>query len=353
MLLVCAWLLGLSACGAKEESAWANGFSEDNAGFDRLAVFFDFAVIQRDLEGKTFIALRESIGDAQSMEQELTELLRRKEYPRGSFEHYYVGTNGTQPERVSQTGVKSGPLREPPYHVDPGAERVELHLIDVLGAFRSFADIVAMPAGRPSASLPRDVAQRIAGHYRSDGLAFVLGVSRRMPDEPDEALPATKERIEGLRTSFLAVGYFEGATGHLVYFDAVPVGGKQEEKTFRKLFKNMNDWVPKHAETGPYFRVPPIPVYETNNDDPSDNPPFWAPDGEVLPGTGPINIMGVLRGQGGISFQSELGVRRLGNVRLPPGTPVRVIGYRSVYTKVVLRDGAVGWVPTQSVWIRK
>ena len=154
-----------------------------------------------------------------------------------------------------------------------------------------------------------------------------------------------------MREPFFAVGYFEGMTGRLVFLRKVQFRGRQDPAFFRKILRKFHSEFPK-ARTAGRFQVPPRPKFETEKKTPA-GPPFFASPDEILPGLHSINRMGILRGKGGIPFTKTPSADRLGTRLLSSETPVRIIGSRNVYTKIVLENGDIGWVPTSAVWIKK
>jgi hypothetical protein len=340
-----------SACASKSATTnWANGYTDKTAAFERIALFVDLAVVRSDASGKIYISLNESLNDAEELDDLWKTLIEEKGYEVGTHGHYFVGSYASDGMNVSLERGKAGLYKEPPYHVDPEVMRVEQLQKDVQTAIKMFSEILAEGRDSSNAAIPQDIAQRLGGNYRSSGFALAVGQVRNAENLPTKAV-LTPERISKLRTSFLAIGYFEAMTGRMVYCHKELLGGEPEIGALKRIFKTAQAPFPPARQGAARFEVPPIPKYEGIKSD--QGIPMGIPAGEILPGTDLINVIAIVKGKGGVPFTKNPLPSRLDTRLIPSGSEVRILGYQGVYTKVILQDGSIGYVPSAAVWIKK
>ncbi|MCB9477282.1 MAG: hypothetical protein H6685_10450 [Deltaproteobacteria bacterium] len=350
-LAVC--LLSVSSARADAEVLWANGFTPDNAGFDRIAVFTDFTVINEGDKGDQYVAVADSIAAGRSLDALLVETLEDAGYKIGVHDRYFVGALADTPMPLSKRLSAPLPKQDPPFHEDPSVSRVTAHLSDVDGMFRAYGRLVVQsPAALQSASLPAELTSRTAGNYRSSGLLIITGVMRPIESEIKGGgwLPPTTENLPALKAPYVSAAYFEAVTGKLVYFVKAPIEGKQKIGDFEKELKRAHKDFPE-ARVARRFAVPPMPEFDSIAKVAAAKcTPFSAPTGAAQPGF--AVRMGVLQARGGIPFRQSPD-DRFSTRMLPPGTQVKVIGYEGAYSKVVLQDCSVGWSPSSQILIRR
>ncbi len=146
------------------------------------------------------------------------------------------------------------------------------------------------------------------------------------------------------------MGYFEGMTGKLVYSNILPLGEKQKTKVLVKNLDQIHTNFPD-ARAASRFEIPPPPEYSSKSYKPAKV--IAIIPGAAEEGVLKLNYAAFLSKKGGIPFFTKPDMNHRAGFLIPTGTMVNVIGKKSVFSKVILPDGRVGWVPTDSVWVRK
>ncbi|MCC6158434.1 MAG: hypothetical protein IT350_10310 [Deltaproteobacteria bacterium] len=349
---VLAAMLTFSAgtSSAEDAPAWFNGFDEKSAGFEKVAVFVDAAVTRYLENGKVFVSKSESMSLASALDDQLDATLRKLGYAETAHAHLFSASySDVTRAHASETG-KPIVDQTAPFHLDPDVVRVAQLADDVRGAIALTADLAAgaNPAG---ATLTEESARRIAGNYRANGIAVVIAVGH-FEDKPVREFPTPDaERMRRLDAPLLAVAYYEGNSGKLVFFRRTIDWKKAKEAAVVSALKDMHDGFPK-ARVGGRFAVPPLPRFDSSKKDDDENAlAFFAQGSDVESGF-ESQRLGVIKSRTPVPFSSVPTANRNDTSMISPNTVVRIIGRHSIYVKVVLRDGRVGWVPIDSVWLR-
>ncbi len=239
-------------------------------------------------------------------------------------------------------------MKDPPYHVDPGIARLDGLTTDIREAFTQFALMIAQgQSAMESGSLPPEVAARIAGNYKSSGFALVLSVVRQIETEAENMPELSAENMQAFKSAFVAVGYFEGMTGKLVYSNILPLEAKKKTnpaKTLARFHENFPE-----ARVGSRFEVPPPTEYASSN----SSFKLIKLDAADDEGSNKVNFSAILSKKGGIPLYRRPDLNYRTEYIVPTGTMVNVIATKSIFSKVVLPDGTIGWVSTDAVWVRK
>ncbi|MBZ0271480.1 hypothetical protein K8I61_05550 [bacterium] len=317
-----------------------------------MAIVTDFAIVRREESGLTFVSLHESLDEARALDARLAGRLVELGYGAGGRQRFFVGAYASDPMRASLSEERAGPLREPPYHADPETARVPPLHAALAAIAGGLGDLAASPPETITAhNLPSDAARIVGGNYRSSGIVALFGVARRIDGEQGLDAPLTTDRVKKLRAPFLAIAFFESATGRLVYFDRTHIGGKQRLEDVENALDRLTRDFPPAATSAAAFETPPQPALTAGTEAATAATPFFAPPSEIDPAPEYAMMMAVVKGAGGVPF-SPTGEGRGATRLLIPGTPVRVIGRAGVQAKIVLRDGSVGFVPASSVYVR-
>lgn len=345
-LLTCA----AGAAIAQDAPAWFNGFDEKSAGFERVAVFVDAAVTRYLENGKVFVSKSESMSLASALDSQIDTTLQKLGYPETAHAHLFSAsyTDITRP-LASETG-KPIADQTAPFHLDPDVARIAQLASDVRNAIALTADLAA-GANPSGAGLDEESARRIAGNYRANGIAVVVAVGH-FEDKPVREFPAPDaERVRRLDAPVLAVAYYEGNSGKLVFFRRTVEWKKAKEAAVVSALKDLHDGFPK-ARVGGRFTVPPLPRFDSSKKDEDDSALAFFAQGSDVDAGFESQRLGVIKSRTPVPFSSVPTANRNDTSMIAPNTVVRIIGRHSIYTKVVLRDGRVGWVPTDSVWLR-
>ncbi len=340
----------ICGCAKPIDGRWANGFTAQSAGFEKLSVFTDMAVVGLTPRGEEFLWVAESIQDAREMDNTTVEILKSKGYAIGTHERFFIGSWCKDAYPTSFAMSRRTLMKKPPFHIDPGVGRLDELSMDIQISFRQFAAMIgdgesALAAG----SLPEDVARRIAGNYRSSGIVLILAVARRIEPENEQWPAFTTENMCNFKSPFIAIGYFEGMTGKLVYSNFLPIGKNQQTKDLTKNFEQFHMNFPI-ARVASRFEIPPPPEYTKKI--------YRAPDAISInndeeKGVTRLNFQAFISQGGGVPLYSKPDINFRVDYMSPSGTMVNVIGKKSIFSKVILPDGRVGWVPTTAVWVKK
>ena len=338
------------ACAKPIDGNWANDFNAKSAGFERISIFTDLTVVGLTPRGEEFIWIAESIQTARELDKATAEALLSKGYSIGTRERFFIGDWAEKAFATSFAMSRRTLVKTPPFHIDPGVSRLEELTTDIRVSFEHFGKMIAEGQGAlKNGCLPEVAARRIAGNYRSSGFVLILGVVRDIESEKESQTPLNAENMYDYKSPFIAIGYFEGMTGKLVYSNILPLGEKQKGKLLKKNIEQIHMNFPQ-IRAASRFEVPP--------------PPEYTGDGEliqtikVIPeyeeeGVVKLNYVAFLTKSGGIPLFDKPDMNYRNEYMIPTGTMVNVIGKKSIFSKVILPDGRVGWVPTDTVWVRK
>ncbi len=349
---VCAamFLFAANASFAQDAPVWFNGFDEKSAGFEKVAVFVDAAVTRYLENGKVFISKSESMSLATALDEQIDLTLQKLGYAETAHAHLFSASYTDVTRALASETGKPIADQTAPFHLDPDITRVAQLAADVHKALALTADLAAgaNPAGT---GIDEESARRIAGNYRANGIAVVIAVGH-FEDKPVREFPAPDaERVRRLDAPVLAIAVYEGNSGKLVFFRRMIEWKKQKEAVFASTLKDLHDGFPK-ARVGGRFTVPPLPRFDSSKkEDGDDALSFFAQGSDVESGF-ESQRLGVIKSRTPVPFSSMPTANRNDTSMIAPNTVVRIIGRHSIYTKVVLRDGRVGWVPTDSVWLR-
>jgi hypothetical protein len=345
-----AVMVCICGCVKPIDGQWANGFTAQSAGFEKLSVFTDMTVVSLTPRGEEFLWIAESIQNAREMDNTTVEILKSKGYAIGTHERFFIGSWCKDAYPTSFAMSRRTLVKKPPFHIDPGVERLDELSMDIQTSFRQFAQMIgdgksALAAG----SLPGDVTRRIAGNYRSSGIVLILAVARRIEPENEQWPAFTTENMYNFKAPFIAIGYFEGMTGKLVYSNFLPISKNQKTKDLAKNFAQFHINFPI-ARVASRFKIPPPPEYTKKVFHPLDAITLNSDEEE---GVTRLNFAAFISQGGGVPFYSKPDINFRVDFMAPAGTMVNVIGKKSIFSKVILPDGRVGWVPTDTVWVRK
>lgn len=349
LLIAILWILRPTGCAKPLDGVWTNGFTARSSGFERLSIFIDIAVKKTSPKGKAFVSISESIAAARALDRTLARLLSSKGYKIGVSERFFVGSYCDKPLPVSYGSNSRIYSRRPPFHMDPNIERVPELALDLRLSFQAFAKMIGEgEKGLQNAALARESARKIAGNYHTSGFVLVLGQAAGGDPALSPQAPPTHENILNVVTSFLAVGYFEGATGRLVHYNMLIMPKGLPRNAFESALLRFHTNFPE-ARYGGRFTVPPPPRLGAAKSAPGY---IAIPRAPRVKGMRQVDYQAILRQRGGVSMSERPGTG-LNTVNLPSGTTARVIGTMGIYSKIILDDGRIGWVATSTVWIKK
>lgn len=339
------------AAHAQDAAVWANGFDENNAGFERALLLTDAVVVRYLENGKVFVSKSESLAFAKDIADEIGGILVKNDYPAPESQHFFSAAYSNTTRKTAFDEGKPISDQTAPMHIDPDVARLAALQSDALEALRLTADLVSGKTTPGAASIAPESAQRLAGNFRTNTIGVCLVVTHREDKPVREFAEPDPDRVNRLESPLLAVAYYQADTGKLVYFHKRTTWKKQKENVFYSAVHDLHKDFPK-ARVGGRFAYPPAPRFDTSKSKPgADDSGFFVDSGAVMPGFETMRF-GVIQARGPVPFSKTPTANRADTVLISPGTTVRVIGNQSIYTKVVLKDGRVGWVPTDSVWVR-
>ncbi len=343
---------------------WTNGFTAQTSGFDQVAIFTDYTVRRTTPKDKTFIALKDSLEFARKSDETVVRILTAKGYKVGASARFFIGGYCVDSQPVSFADARQVTTRTPPFHIDPDIERVPDLAGDLHLAFQLFSEmVVGGENAARNASLPADLTKRIAGNYRSTGIVLVIGqlvinekANEEDIDKPRPQAARTLENFQDVRTPLIAVGYFEGMTGKLVFMHSETFPDSLNNKTDKEIKTTEKTLLGFHADfpfvrVGGRFDVPPPPKMTTARDIAAAMP--LQPDAYYEQDMTSENFFAIVRMHGGVPFFDRPIPNRPPLKLLPSGAKVNVLGRKPDYFKVMLSDGYVGWIPADALWIKK
>ncbi|MCL4236226.1 MAG: hypothetical protein KJ042_17115, partial [Deltaproteobacteria bacterium] len=224
-------LLAASASFAQDAPAWFNGYDEKSAGFEKVAVLVDAAVTRYLENGKVFVSKSESMSLATALDDQIATTLQKLGYPKPAHAHLFSASYTDITRALASETGKPIADQTAPFHLDPDVTRVAQLADDVRKALALTADLAA-GANASGAAIEEESAKRIAGNYRANGIAVVMAVGH-FEDKPVRDFPAPDaERVRRLDAPVLAVAYYEGNSGKLVFFRRIVDWKKQKEAAF-------------------------------------------------------------------------------------------------------------------------
>jgi hypothetical protein len=157
---------------------------------------------------------------------------------------------------VADTRNGESAYNEAPFHIDPDVTHSKNYEKAVLEAFRAFAGMAAGgPEGVKTGALDEKVARTLSSRYASDAIVLVIGVSRKVPGEPDTDGTLNSSRVYRLRSSYLCIGVFHGFNGKLLWYGQEAYKDAQLDSAFKGTAKALLSDFPPMGK-GPYFAPP-------------------------------------------------------------------------------------------------
>ncbi len=255
-LLICVFIVLSSSCSTRSlYSTWANQYRSLNARFHRVAVFTDFVSIRPAVKD-TAVIIDDSLKLGHSVDAQVKASFELLDYDVGSSGKHFIGSYAVETMPVADSRNDEPAYTEAPFHIDPDVTHSKSYEKAVIEAFRAFA---GMAAGGPetveTGALDERVARIMSSKYAADAVILVIGVSRKVPGEPDTDGTLNSSRVYRLRSSYLCIGVFHGFNGKLLWYGQEAYKDGQLDSAFKGTAKALLADFPPMGE-GPYFASP-------------------------------------------------------------------------------------------------